>query len=45
MVFIGLRPVPVWRDATMNAITVALYDDGAAADVFALTITRTRSSR
>ncbi len=31
--------------ATMNAITMALYDDGAAADVFALTITRTRSSR
>lgn len=31
--------------ATMNAITAALYDDGAAADVFALTITRTRSNQ
>lgn len=29
--------------ATMNAITEALYDDGDAAEVFALTITRTRS--
>lgn len=29
--------------ATMNAITAALYDEGAVADVFALTITRTRS--
>ncbi len=31
--------------ATMNAITAALYDDGGAADVFALTITKTRSNR
>jgi predicted amidophosphoribosyltransferase len=29
--------------ATMNAITAALYDQGQAADVFALAITRTRS--
>ncbi len=29
--------------ATMDAITAALYDDGRAADVFALTVTRTRS--
>jgi predicted amidophosphoribosyltransferase len=29
--------------ATMNAITAALYDLGDAADVFALTMTRTRS--
>lgn len=29
--------------ATMNAITAALYDEGRAADVFALTVTRTRS--
>ncbi len=29
--------------ATMNAITKALYARGQAADVFALTITRTRS--
>ena len=29
--------------ATMNAITNALYDEGAATDVFALTLTRTRS--
>lgn len=29
--------------ATMNAITTALYDQGGAAEVFALTITRTRS--
>lgn len=29
--------------ATMNAITAALYDEAAVADVFALTITRTRS--
>lgn len=29
--------------ATMNTITAALYDDGLAADVFALAITRTRS--
>ena len=29
--------------ATMNAITGALYDQGGTADVFALTITRTRS--
>ena len=27
----------------MNAIAEALYDQGGAADVFALTITRTRS--
>ena len=31
--------------ATMNSITAALYDDGRAADVFALTITRTRSKQ
>lgn len=31
--------------ATMNTITDALYDQGGAADVFALTITRTRSHR
>ena len=31
--------------ATMNAITAALYDEGAVANVFALTITRTRSNR
>ncbi len=31
--------------ATMNAITDALYDDGGAAQVFALTVTRTRSNR
>ena len=30
--------------ATMNAITALLYDQGAAPDVFALTITRTRST-
>ncbi len=29
--------------ATMNAITEALYDQGGSAEVFALTITRTRS--
>jgi len=29
--------------ATMNAITAALYDEGAVADVFALALTRTRS--
>jgi predicted amidophosphoribosyltransferase len=29
--------------ATMNVITTVLYDQGKAADVFALTITRTRS--
>ena len=31
--------------ATMNAITTALYDQGKAASVFALTITRTRSNQ
>ena len=31
--------------ATMNAITAALYDQGGASDVYALTITRTRSHR
>jgi predicted amidophosphoribosyltransferase len=31
--------------ATMNAISAALYDSGAAADVFALTITKTRSNQ
>jgi len=31
--------------ATMNAITTLLYEEGKAADVFALTITRTRSFR
>ncbi len=30
--------------ATMNAVTAALYDQGAASEVFALTITRTRSN-
>jgi competence protein ComFC len=29
--------------ATLNAITSALYDKGGAKDIFALTITRTRS--
>ena len=31
--------------ATMNAITAALYEQGKAAEVFALTITRTRSNQ
>lgn len=31
--------------ATMNAITTTLYDQGKAAQVFALTITRTRSNQ
>jgi len=31
--------------ATMNAIAAALLDEGGAADVFALAITRTRSKR
>jgi len=31
--------------ATMNAITSTLYEEGKAADVFALTITKTRSFR
>lgn len=31
--------------ATLNAITGALYDNGGAAEVFALAMTRTRSSR
>jgi predicted amidophosphoribosyltransferase len=31
--------------ATMNAITSVLYERGAAKDVFALTITRTRSNQ
>jgi competence protein ComFC len=31
--------------ATMNAITSALYEQGKAAEVFALTITKTRSFR
>jgi len=31
--------------ATMNAIATALRDDGLAADVYALTVTRTRSHR
>lgn len=31
--------------ATMNAIASALYDSGEAADVFALTITRSRSNQ
>ena len=31
--------------ATMNSITTLLYDKGKASDVFALTITRTRSNR
>lgn len=29
----------------MNAITTELYDNGKATDVFALTITRTRSNQ
>lgn len=31
--------------ATMNAITTELYETGEATDVFALTITRTRSNQ
>jgi competence protein ComFC len=31
--------------ATMNAVTEVLYDQGGAGDVFALTVTRTRSNR
>ena len=31
--------------ATMNAITTVLYEQGKAAAVFALTITRTRSNQ
>jgi predicted amidophosphoribosyltransferase len=31
--------------AAMNAITAALYDQGRASDVYALTLTRTRSHR
>lgn len=31
--------------AIMNAITIALYEEGSALDVFALTITRTRSNQ
>ena len=31
--------------ATMNEITTTLYDQGSAADVFVLTITRTRSNQ
>jgi predicted amidophosphoribosyltransferase len=31
--------------ATMNSIATLLYDEGKAADVFALTITMTRSLR
>ena len=31
--------------ATMNSITASLYDDGRVADVFALTMTRTRSNQ
>lgn len=31
--------------ATMNSITTLLYDQGNASDVFALTITRTRSNQ
>jgi predicted amidophosphoribosyltransferase len=31
--------------ATMNAITNALYDQGQARDVYALTLTRTRSKQ
>jgi hypothetical protein len=31
--------------ATMNAITGALYDQGRARDVYALTLTRTRSKQ
>jgi len=45
----GKRPLPfddLYRSgATMNAITAELYGAGNAADVFALTITRTRSNR
>ena len=32
-------------EATMNAITTELYETGEATDVFALTITRTRSNQ
>lgn len=31
--------------ATMNSITAALYDQGGAAEVCALTLTRTRSKQ
>jgi predicted amidophosphoribosyltransferase len=31
--------------ATLNAITRVMYDDGGASEVFALTLTRTRSAR
>ncbi len=31
--------------ATMNAITSSLYDQGTARDVYALTLTRTRSKQ
>ena len=31
--------------ATMNAITTALYEKGKATEVFALTLTRTRSNQ
>jgi competence protein ComFC len=31
--------------ATMNSISAAIYDQGGAADVFALTITKTRSNQ
>jgi len=31
--------------ATMNAITELLYEEGEARDVFALTVTRTRSNQ
>jgi hypothetical protein len=45
-IFIGetRQKVDLYRSgATMDAITAALYDDGRVADVFALTVTRTRS--
>lgn len=49
---LGCPPYPrEWRcfddlfrsGATMNSITVALHEQGHASDVFALTLTRTRS--
>lgn len=31
--------------ATLNAVTIALYEQGGAQDVFALALTRTRSNQ
>jgi predicted amidophosphoribosyltransferase len=47
---VGAKKVLLFDDlyrsgATMNEITATLYEQGQAADVFALTITRTRSIR